>query len=63
MEVSKYVKRRNSLRANPEKSYTLILGQCTKLTHMKLEGLPEWEATDNIYDGIKLLKMIKSLAH
>ena len=30
---------------------------------MKLEGLPEWEATYDISDGIKLLKMIKSLAH
>ena len=30
---------------------------------MELEGLPEWEATDDIYDVIKLLKMIKSLIH
>ena len=63
MEVYKYVKRRNRLQANLEKSYALILGQCTELTHMKLEGLPEWESTYDISDGIKLLKMIESLAH
>ena len=30
---------------------------------MKLEGLPNWEATNDISDAIKLLKMIKSLSH
>ena len=63
MEVSKYVNNRSIMRAKQEKIYTLILGQCTELTHMKLEGLPQWEAPDDIYNGIKLLKMIKNLAH
>ena len=40
MEVSKYMKRLNRLQDNLEKSYRLILGQCTEITHMKLEVLP-----------------------
>ena len=30
---------------------------------MKLKGLPDWEATYDISDEIKLLKMINSLSH
>ena len=63
VEVSEYVKIRNRLQANIQKSYTLIIGQCTELTRMQLEGFPEWEATDDIYNVIKLIKIIKSLAH
>ena len=63
MDVSKYVKLRNRLQDNLEKRYTLILGQCTELNRMNLEGLPEWEATYDTSDGIKLLKIIQSLAH
>ena len=61
VEVSEYVKRCNRLQANLEESYTLILGQCNELTRMQLEGVTEWEATYDIYDVIRLLKMIKSL--
>ena len=61
VEVSENVKRCNRLQDNLEKTYTLILGQCNKITHMQLEGLPELEATDDVSDVIKLLKMIKSL--
>ena len=63
VEVSECVKRRNRLQDNLEKRYTLILGQCTELNHMNLEGLPEWEATYDTSDGIKLLKIIQSIAH
>ena len=30
---------------------------------MHIEGLPEWEATNDIFDVIKLLKLINILAH
>ena len=63
VKVSKYVTRCNRLRANLEESYTLVLGKCTDINRIKLEGLPEWETTYDNYDVIKLLKMIKSLAH
>ena len=35
-----YVKQRNRLRANLEWAFTLILGQCTELTWMQMEGIP-----------------------
>ena len=41
----------------------LILGQCTELTHMQLEGLPNWEAVYDISNATKLFKMVKSLTH
>ena len=63
VEVFKYVKIRNRLRNNIEKIYTLILGQFTELTCMQIECCQEWEATDDDHDEIKLLKIIKSLAH
>ena len=63
VDVSKYVKRRNRLRANPESAFTFILGQCTKLTRMQLEGLPTWEAVDDSSDMIKLINMVQGLSH
>ena len=55
VEVSEYVKSCNMLQANVEKSYKLVLRQCTELTRMQLEGIPDWGATDDISDVIKLL--------
>ena len=55
VEVSEYVKIRNRLQDNIQKSYTLIIGQCTELTRMQLEGIPDWGATDDISDVTKLL--------
>ena len=63
VEVSEYVKHSDRLRANLDKRYTLILGQCNELTCMHIEGLPEWGATYDISYVIKLLKIIKSLSH
>ena len=63
VEVSRYMKRRNRQRANLESAFTLILGQCTDLTCMQLEGLPNWDAVDDGSDVIKLLKTVKSLSH
>ena len=61
VEVYEYVKFRNILKANLEKSYKLILGQCTDITRTKLKGLPDWEATNDTFNVIKLLKTIGSL--
>ena len=36
VNVSEYVNLRNRLRANLESEFTLILGQCNKLTRMQL---------------------------
>ena len=36
VEVSDYVKCCNRMQDNLEKSYTLILGQCTALTHTQI---------------------------
>ena len=63
VEVYEYVKFRNILKANLEKSYKLILGQCTDLTYMQLEGLQDWEATNDTSNVIKLLKTIRSLTN
>ena len=41
----------------------MILGQCTEFTCMQLEWLPDWEASDDSSDDIKLPKMIKILSH
>ena len=57
VDVSDYVKRRNRLRDNPEKSYTLILVHFTELTCMQLKVIPDWEATYEVSDAIKLLKL------
>ena len=53
MKVLGYVKRRNRLRANLEKIYTLILGQITEPTRMKLEGLLDWGGTYDVSGAIK----------
>ena len=63
VNVSKYAKRRNRLRANLESDFTLILSQCTELTGMKLELLSTWEAVDYSSDVIQLIKMVKCLSH
>ena len=63
MEVLKYVKHRKRLKDNLEKSYTLMIGKSTELNCMQLKGLQDWEATNDISDGIKILKTIKSLLH
>ena len=63
VDVSKYVNCQNRLRANLGSDFTLILGQCTKLTHMQLEVLLTWEAVDDRSNVIKLLKMLKILSH
>ena len=36
INVSEYAKRRNRLRENLDLAFTLIIGQCTKLTRMQL---------------------------
>ena len=59
----KYVKHRKGLKDNLEKSYTLMIGKSTELNCMQLKGLQDWEATNDISDGIKILKMIKSLLY
>ena len=62
-DVSDYVNHQNRLRANLESDFTLILGHCTELTQMQLEGLPTWEAMDDSSDIIIMIKMINSLSH
>ena len=63
VDVSEYVNKYNSLIENLELVFTLILGQCTKITRIHLEGLPTWEAMGDRSDVIKLLKMVKSISH
>ena len=53
-DVFKYTKRQNRMRVNLKLTFTLILGQCTKLTWIQLEGLLTWES---------VLQMVKSLTH
>uniref|UniRef100_A0A7S4MQV7 Uncharacterized protein n=1 Tax=Odontella aurita TaxID=265563 RepID=A0A7S4MQV7_9STRA len=46
-----------------ESSYYLMIGQCSKITRTKLHSIGKWEATNDAYDAIKILKLIKSLSH
>ena len=44
VELYEYLKHHKILRYNLEKSYTLILVQCTDITCMQLKEMLDWEA-------------------
>jgi hypothetical protein len=55
--------REEALERNIQKLYNLIWGQCSDPLHARLESLDEFEAISRTMDGIKLLKLIRSVAY
>jgi len=60
-EVDAYIKRKAILDDNVQKTYSLILGQCTDLLQSKLKQQRPWLQTSTDQDAIALLAMIKAI--
>ena len=60
-ELKNFVKRKNQLKANKKKCFSLILGQCTPAMRGKIESHDNYEEASTELDPINLLKIIKSV--
>ena len=55
------MKRRSTLDANVQKSYSLVLGQCTYLLKSKLNHSNKWNADSTTYDVLILIRIIRRI--
>ena len=62
-EIIAMVKRRNALKSNIQKAYSLILGQCTELMKDKLKASTKWEEIQSSQDALELLNEIKTITY
>ena len=62
-EINSYVKRKETLSANIQQAYSLVLGQCTQLMLNKLKCKENWDLIDSNQNVIDLLKEIKSITY
>ena len=46
---------------NVQKSYSLVLGQCTYLLKSKLKQSNKWNAAPTIYDVLILIRIIRTI--
>ena len=60
-EINIYMKRRSALDENVQKSYSLVLGQCTDPLKSKLKKIKEWNAASAIYDILILIRIIRTI--
>ena len=60
-EIIAMVKRRNTLKRNLQKAYSLILGQCTDLMKDKLKASTKWNDVQTKQDALELLNEIKTI--
>ena len=60
-EINIYMKCRSTLDKNIQKSYSLVLGQCTDLLKNKLKHSNEWNATSTTYDVLVLIRIIRTI--
>ena len=60
-EINIYMKRRSALDENVQKSYSLVLGQCTDLLNSKLKQSNEWHVASTTYDVLILIRIIRTI--
>lgn len=60
-KVDAYIKRESTLDENIQKSYSLILGQCTELLKSKLKQSKDWAVASTTFDVLLLITIIKSI--
>jgi hypothetical protein len=60
-EVMEHVKRKTILKDNIQKSYALVLGQCTPLLQSKMKQQSSWKDVSASQDVLSLLALIKSI--
>ena len=58
-ELKSYSKRKRELQKDMEKSYSIVLGQCTYELQQKLENKPEWPTIRDTQSVLDLLELIK----
>ena len=60
-ELDTYVKRKSILNQNIQKTYALVIGQCTDLLQSKLKQQTKWLSISQDQDAIALLSLIKTI--
>ena len=61
IEITEYIKRRDKIKANLKKLFSLVWGQCTELMRTKLQQMPSFDQINAHQDSIGLIKLIKGL--
>jgi hypothetical protein len=60
-ELDSYIKRKAMLDNNIQKTYSLVIGQCTDLLQSKLKQQAQWATISEDQDAIALISLIKSI--
>ena len=60
-EIDIYMKRRSTLYENVQKSYSLVLGQCTDLLKSKLKNSNKCHAASTTNDVLILIRIIRTI--
>jgi hypothetical protein len=60
-EIDSYIKRKSMLDDNIQKTYSLVIGQCTNLIQSKLKQQAAWSTISQDQDAIALLGLIKTI--
>ena len=57
-KINIYIKRILIVKESTQKTYSLILGQCTGLLKSKLKQSSDWETSSTDYNALALIKLI-----
>jgi hypothetical protein len=60
-ELEAYIKRKSVLEDNIQKTFSLVIGQCTDLLQSKLKQQAQWSAISQQQDAIALISLIKTI--
>ena len=60
-EIDIYMKIGSTLDENVQKSYSLVLGQCTDLLKSKLKQNTEWNTASTTYDVLILMRITRTM--
>ena len=60
-EIDIYMNRRSTLNENVNKSYSLVLGQCTYILKRKLKQSNKWHVASTTYDVLILIRIIRTI--
>ena len=60
-EIDIYMKRRSTLDENVQKSYSMVLGQCTDLLKSKLKESNKCNSASTTYDVLILIRIIRTI--
>ena len=62
-DVNDYVKRRNVLKENVQKLYSITWGQCSKAMRAKLGGIKDFKNIEDAKDCAPLLRKVKGVSY